>query len=323
MLGSTLKRGPQMELEVLESHMIVLWGLMEDGPLAAVRARLEEMGTSPVFIDQRRVPEYEFAMEIGEDVGGRITGPGCSIETSDVRAIYARPYNFADLDTLSGFDTASETWQRALRFEMSMLTWCDMTRARVVNRPVSMGSNTSKPYQLDIIRRAGFRVPETLITTEPASAAAFREKHGQVIYKSVSSWRSIVSRMNENDLARLDSVTCCPTQFQKFIEGTDYRAHVVSDAVYTHRIVSIEDDYRYSTETRMEAVKLDGEMEKRCVDLAKKLQLEFAGIDLRLSVDGEWYCFEVNPSPGFSYFDRGSGAISMAVANHLAEAAVI
>ena len=33
-----------------------------------------------------------------------------------------------------------------------------------------MGSNTSKPYQLDIIRKAGFRVPETLITTDPATA---------------------------------------------------------------------------------------------------------------------------------------------------------
>ena len=299
--------------------MIVLWGLMEDGPLAAVRQRLEEMGIRPAFIDQRNVPDYEFELELGVDVGGRITGPGCSVETESVRAIYARPYNFADLDTLSGLDPASEPWQRAVRFEMSMLAWCELTGALVVNRPASMGSNTSKPYQLDMIRKAGFRVPETLITTEPAAAVAFREKHGDVIYKSVSSWRSIVSRMSEQDLLRLDNVTCCPTQFQRFIEGTDYRVHVVNEAVYAHRIDCKDDDYRYSQCTRMEPVQLDSSLEKRCVALARELKLEFAGIDLRLSADGEWYCFEVNPSPGFSYFDGPSGAISLAVAQRLAE----
>jgi glutathione synthase/RimK-type ligase-like ATP-grasp enzyme len=299
--------------------MIVLWGLMEDGPLGAVRQRLEEMGIRPAFIDQRHVPEYDFELETGVDEGGRITGPGCSVETDDVRAIYARPYSFADLDTLSGLDPASAAWQRAAGFEMSMLAWCDMTGALVVNRPASMGSNQSKPYQLDIIRKAGFRVPETLITTDPATAAAFRERHREVIYKSVSSWRSIVSRMSEQDLLRLDDVTCCPTQFQRFIEGTDYRVHVVNEVVYAHRIDCTDDDYRYSQQTRMEPVQLDGSLEKRCVALARELTLEFAGIDLRLSADGAWYCFEVNPSPGFTYFDGPSGAISLAVAQRLAE----
>jgi hypothetical protein len=28
-----------------------------------------------------------------------------------------------------------------------------------------------------------------------------------------------------------------------------------------------------------------------------------AGIDLRRSAQGEWICFEVNPSPGFTFYD--------------------
>jgi len=47
--------------------------------------------------------------------------------------------------------------------------------------------------------------------------------------------------------------------------------------------------------------------------------LAFAGIDLRLTPDGDWYCFEVNPSPGFSYFQFESGQpIDEAVARLLA-----
>jgi hypothetical protein len=34
------------------------------------------------------------------------------------------------------------------------------------------------------------------------------------------------------------------------------------------------------------------------------VELAFSGIDLRRSDDGTWFCFEVNPSPGFPYFER-------------------
>jgi len=34
--------------------------------------------------------------------------------------------------------------------------------------------------------------------------------------------------------------------------------------------------------------------------------------------DGEWYCFEINPSPGFIYYERHSGLpISAALADLL------
>lgn len=36
----------------------------------------------------------------------------------------------------------------------------------------------------------------------------------------------------------------------------------------------------------------------------RELGLNFSGVDLRRSDDGEWFCFEINPSPGFTYFDR-------------------
>ena len=300
--------------------MIALWGLMEDAPLAAVRRCLEELRVPTVFIDQRSVPEYVFEIETNERVTGKILGPDCSLDVDDVQSIYVRPYNFADLDIFNGVDTTSETWKRAAEFEASMLTWCELTNAMVVNRPGNMGSNNSKPFQLDLIRDAGFRVPETLITTDPTSLVNFSKKHGRVIYKSISSWRSIVSQLTEKDLSRAEDVACCPTQFQRFIEGTDYRVHVLNNTVFTHRIHCADDDYRYSEQATIESAKLDSELEERCVTLAKKLGLVFAGIDLRQSIDGEWYCFEVNPSPGFTYFDQSPGNISLALAKHLAVA---
>ncbi len=46
-----------------------------------------------------------------------------------------------------------------------------------------------------------------------------------------------------------------------------------------------------------------------------------AGIDLRLTPDDEWYCFEVNPSPGFTFYeDAGGQPIAAAIAGLLRSA---
>jgi len=37
------------------------------------------------------------------------------------------------------------------------------------------------------------------------------------------------------------------------------------------------------------------------------MSLAVAGIDLRRTPDGQWFCFEVNPSPGFIYYEQATG----------------
>ena len=48
-----------------------------------------------------------------------------------------------------------------------------------------------------------------------------------------------------------------------------------------------------------------------------------AALDLRRTPDGEWYCFEVNPSPGFTYYESNTGQpIAAAIAGLLTAAAL-
>jgi hypothetical protein len=50
------------------------------------------------------------------------------------------------------------------------------------------------------------------------------------------------------------------------------------------------------------------------------MKLLAAGVDLRRTVDGRWYCFEVNPSPGFTYYQDATGQpLAEAMAELLAE----
>jgi glutathione synthase/RimK-type ligase-like ATP-grasp enzyme len=47
--------------------------------------------------------------------------------------------------------------------------------------------------------------------------------------------------------------------------------------------------------------------------------LAFAGIDLKITPAGEIFCFEVNPSPDFSFYEANTGQpIASALARYLA-----
>jgi len=202
--------------------------------------------------------------------------------------------------------------------------WADLTPAVVINRYVAMGSNFSKPYQLQLISEQGFAVPRTLVTNDPDEVLAFRTECGELIYKSISSERSIVHRLRDADLPRLDRIRWCPVQFQEFVDGPNVRVHTVGDRVFATRIDTDAVDYRYAVRqtgrsANFRAVELDDEIQQRCVRLASTLGLDVAGLDLKLASDGRVVCLEVNPSPVFSYYEQFTDQpISDAVAAMLA-----
>jgi glutathione synthase/RimK-type ligase-like ATP-grasp enzyme len=176
-----------------------------------------------------------------------------------------------------------------------------------------------------LIGSFGFDVPETLITTDAAAVEAFLAQQGSIIYKSISGVRSIVARFSEADLSRLGDVAWCPTQFQEFVEGRDYRVHVIGDDVFACEVISDADDYRYASRSGMSVeirrAVLPADIVSRCRALGAGLRLPVAGIDLRRTPGERWYCFEVNPSPGFSYYEHATGQpIALSVARLLLQA---
>lgn len=206
--------------------------------------------------------------------------------------------------------------------ERALQSWLDLTPALVLNRPSAAAICGSKPAQLRWLRRWGWEVPPTLVTTSATEALAFRERHGEVIVKAVGSSRSRVSLFaGEND-PRLALLPWCPTQFQRRIAGVDHRVHVVGDQVFGCRIASEAVDYRLPTPggaaPRLVAQPLPEAVADRCRDTCRRLGLALAGLDLRLTPDGRWVIFEVNPMPGFTVFERdGEAPISAAVAELL------
>jgi glutathione synthase/RimK-type ligase-like ATP-grasp enzyme len=191
----------------------------------------------------------------------------------------------------------------------------------VANRMVGGYSNHSKPYQALLIRQYGFKTPPTLVTSDPDAARKFFEEHdGQVIYKSISSVRSIVRKLSERHLTRLALLRHGPAQFQALISGHDVRVHTVFDHYFATQIESTAVDYRYAVleglSAEMSPVDLPPAVANACVKIARDFDLLIAGIDLKRTEQGEYFCFEVNPSPGFLYYEHGA---SQPVSTALAE----
>src|SRR6202000_2973511 len=129
--------------------------------------------------------------------------------------------------------------------------------------------------------------------------------------------------LSTQHLDRFSDLSSCPTQFQQYIPGTDYRVHVVNDKVFACEVRCDADDYRYSENEAPEirACLLAPDLEEKCRNLASAMNLSLAGIDLRRTPQDEWYCFEVNPSPAFTYYQQITGQpISQAIALLLANA---
>ena len=299
--------------------MILLWGALTDPPLRMVHDQLCARQAPVLLVDHCNVLDMELDISIDAGLHGRIRIAGEEWNLEEVTAAYVRPPDPRSEPAVSQAGEGSLPWQHALAVDDALDGWLELTDALVVHRGSAMAGNNCKPLQAMQIRSFGFNTPDTLIATDADAVRAFWAEHGDVIYKSISGVRSIVARLTEAHVQRMDDLRWCPTQFQQYVPGTDYRVHVVGDEVFACRIECEADDYRYASRQELpitiEPCTLRPECAERCRSLATSMGLVLAGIDLRQTPDGRWFCFEVNPSPAFSYYESVTGQpIAAAVA---------
>lgn len=302
--------------------MILLYGPAGDEPLADVRAALSRRGAPVFFVEQHKLLQTSIQLSVGSHVTGVVRVGRKRIELENVGSAYLRLYDPRELPDIAAAGKNSSAWNHAVSVHEAFECWADVTPAKVVNRPSARDWCDSKPFQSRVIRSFGFNYPETLVTTDPGAALRFWEKHENVIYKSVSGTRSVVARLTPAHRRRLADLRWCPTQFQQYVPGTEYRVHVIGRSVFASKIVSEAVDYRYADTQGMSAeirsARVPPEITNRCRLLASNRNLLAAGIDLRRTPSGRWYCLEINPSPAFSCFeDEGKHSMADAMARLL------
>jgi len=292
-------------------------GLPHEPPVAAVIRELVRMGAPHAVVDQRRlVAGNARTWWTADGAGGVIDVDGTQIPLDDVTGVYTRLTTWADLPEVA---ENPNVLIHVRGIHDAVEAWLETTSARVINRTSANDTNNSKPYQAMIIRDH-FQIPATLVTNDPGAVAAFRQEFGNIIYKSVSGERSIVTAFTDADLDRLHLLSNAPVQFQEYVRGVDVRVHVVGSEVFASSVKSDAVDYRYdrSGGGAISPMQVSDEVAAECVALSARLGLELSGVDLRYADDGRIVCFEVNPSPAYTVYEDATGQpIAAAIARRL------
>ena len=304
--------------------MILVCGGLADRVTELVCARLDACGYPYRLLD---LGVYPAGFRVnwhwrGAYPDGDIAGPGWKIELAELTGVYVR---YLGSEGRVPPPDVPEDAAPALyaEYDSALVALLEDLPCAVVNRLAGGMSNHSKPYQALLVRQCGLRTPSTLVTNDPAAVRRFADEcHGEVIYKSLSGVRSIVRRLGDEQLARLPLLRYGPAQFQAFVPGDDVRVHTVGDELFATRVRSAAIDYRYArrdgADVEMAAVTLPPAISESCLKLARLTGLLFSGIDLKQTPGGEYYCFEINPSPGFLYYEQYTGQpISAALAELL------
>ncbi|EPD94754.1 hypothetical protein HMPREF1486_02568 [Streptomyces sp. HPH0547] len=175
----------------------VLVVTMVDDPTAdLVINELHGRGVPVVRLDSGDFPAtLSVAAKITEEgVGGTLVTPTRTADLSHVRSLYyRRPSGFAfpHLDERDARFAVTQA-RYGLGGVLAALPGC-----LYVNHPHRIGDAEFKPSGLAAAVASGFRVPPTLITSDPVAAKSFVEEHGLAIYKPLST-----------PLYRVDGVSC-------------------------------------------------------------------------------------------------------------------
>lgn len=302
-------------------------GIPSEPPIAMVVEALTRERLPFAVWNQRAFDGLDLDVRLSDDrLDGRVSIAGRAVSLADVAGVYTRCTDLATLPELAGAgdgddEEVDDRARRCFALHRQLDSWLELAPIAVLNRTSAMASNGSKPYQAQVIRSAGFSIPSTLVTNDPDAARAFAARMGRVVFKAISGERTIVTELDKVDEGAFARLHRCPVQFQQYVAGRDVRVHVVGRRTFATAIdTDGATDYRYARgETNLSVLALPPAVEQRCVELAAALDLPLAGIDLRFADDGRVYCFEVNPSPAYSYYELGTGQpIARAIARLIA-----
>jgi glutathione synthase/RimK-type ligase-like ATP-grasp enzyme len=295
--------------------MILIAGIPSESPLQMAIDAATALKIPFVIFNQRVAQHYQFCLKTENNcIKSILQVEGVDYDLERLNGAYIRTMDHFGLPELSNdiFAKIDTIAANKLRFiHEYFMQWTDSTVIRIFNAPSATLSNMSKPYQAQLITNAGFYTPNTCITNNEDEVLQFKKKQKKIIFKSISSTRSIVKELDASNETNLKKLAYLPTQFQQKLIGQNIRVHVVGDVLFATIIKSNKVDYRYAKseggDTVLEEIFLPKAIEKKCFNLAKQLALPFCGIDLFLTDDKQYYCFEVNPSPGYSYYEANTG----------------
>lgn len=190
---------------------------------------------------------------------------------------------------------------------------------RCVSPPDVLQAARWKLPQLALAKRLGFRVPATLITTDPDRIERFRQA-GSTVIKAVGD-AIVATRQGERHghthaLSAdepLDGVRAAPVLAQRLVaKVADIRATVVGRSVFAVRITlppGAPIDFRITPpeDAHYEVVVLDETVVAKIRAFVGSFGLRFAAFDFAEDEHGELWFLECNPNGQWAWLEPPTG----------------
>ncbi|WP_331768139.1 hypothetical protein [Embleya sp. NBC_00896] len=176
--------------------------------------------------------------------------------------------------------------------------WC--------NDPTTVSAARHKPAQLAAAARAGFTVPDTLLTSDPSAARAFIEEHDdRVVVKALTQRHTTfvpTTRLRRTDDPSAIAGTIHCLQALVGERRFDARVTVVDDRVFTAAITTDGHlDWRTAgTACHYTPIAAPADVEAACVDHVRDLGLTYAALDFVVD-EHQWNYLETNPAGEFGF----------------------
>lgn len=279
---------------------IGLVGAQEDPIIQHLAGLIVQRGAEPVLLDSNQFPQ-ETTLSItpfGTESNGVCLD---DVTVWHVRAVYQGLPVFMMEDREYALFQDWRARYLADREQYSMMvSWLRILALRgnfVLNPVESFDLHFLKPFHIESLRRAGFPVPQTLVSNDQEKVKSFVGAFPSVIYKPVAGG-AYCREIRPEDLSseRLELLRNAPVIFQERIEGENIRVYVVGGRVVSASLIHTDAlDYR-GNEDHFEAITLPTWVEEMCLKAAQLSHMPYSGIDLIRGPRG--YTFlECNPTP--------------------------
>jgi hypothetical protein len=185
-------------------------------------------------------------------------------------------------------------------------------RGTWISHPLNTQLAGNKLVQLRAAQRAGFRVPRTLVSQDPAAVREFCARlDSRVVVKVVSGTSKapmVTGMLTPDDLTSDESIMLCPAIYQEYIPGDEHvRAQCFGDAVHSVTIKSRDLDWRANLDVPFVIADLAEDVKARLQEVLRLLGLRMGIVDLKLTPEGEAVWLEVNPQGQFLFVEGISG----------------
>jgi hypothetical protein len=293
--------------------MIYVIGLDSDKTAVHFLAHARKDGADATFINLREIAhEGGWHITIPDD-GGSWLRTSNSLFTLDPAASY-----YCRIIDLSSVQQGAKQVFKWRGLVSALNNWLEHIPGVVINRPGAESDNFCKPLHETTLGALGFKVPASVTSSDASTLYGFASASPTIV-KPVSGVLSNTRLVSAHEFLHFDARQG-PVHLQRYIVGSDARAHVVGAEVYAESIRSSGVDYRRPGNTaHCSPCDLPRELHEKIIAATKQFGLRFMGWDFKVDPEGKYWCLEANPMPGYSVYDgRAKFGITRALIAELA-----